>query len=49
MTDLTNKIETEESILSSLLASLPTAAEMIEAGTALAIAALLSLTLHTLL
>lgn len=50
MTDLTNKIEAaDENMLSSFLASLPTAAEMIEATTALAIGALLTLALHTML
>lgn len=49
MTDLTNHNEANESLLSSFLASLPTAADVIEATTALAVGALLTLSLHMML
>lgn len=50
MTNLTNQIEAaDENMLSSFLASLPTGAEMIEAATALAIGALLTLSLYAML
>lgn len=50
MTNLTSQIDAaDDSILSSLFASLPTAADLIEAATALAIGGLLTLALHTML
>ncbi|MBP7336617.1 hypothetical protein [Niveispirillum sp.] len=49
MTDLTNHNEANEGLLSSFLASLPTAADVIEATTALAVGALLTLSLHMML
>lgn len=49
MTDLTNNKEANAGMLSSFLASLPTAADLIEATTALAVGALLTLSLHMML
>ena len=49
MTDLTNNNTAEESMLSSLLASLPTAADMIEAVTAIAVGVLLTFSLNLML
>lgn len=50
MINLTNQIEAaDDSILGSFFASLPAAADLIDAATALAIGALLTLALHTLL
>lgn len=49
MTDLTNNNATDEGLLNSFIASLPTAADLIEAATALAIGALLTISLHMML
>ncbi|WP_165772186.1 hypothetical protein [Niveispirillum lacus] len=49
MTDLTNNSQADESLLSSFLASLPTAADLIEAGAALAVGALMTISLHVML
>lgn len=50
MTNLTNQIEVaDDSILGSFFASLPTTADLIEAATALAIGALLTLSLTMML
>ena len=50
MTNLTNQIEVaDDSILGSVLASMPTAADLIQAVTALAIGALLTLSLTMML
>lgn len=50
MTSLTNQIEAaDDSIVDSFFASLPTAADIIEAATALAIGALLALSLTVML
>lgn len=49
MTDLTNHNEADEGLLSSFIASLPTTADVIETVTALAIGALLTISLHMML
>ncbi|MFY8096020.1 MAG: hypothetical protein ACOVN0_21295 [Niveispirillum sp.] len=49
MTDLTNNNTTNEGLLSSFFASLPTVADLIEATTVLAVGALLTLSLHMML
>ncbi|MFV3128801.1 hypothetical protein [Niveispirillum sp. KHB5.9] len=49
MSDLTNNNSSEDSLIGSFLASLPTVADMIEATTALAVGALLTISLHLML
>lgn len=50
MTDLTNNnSSSEDSLIRSFIASLPTAADLIEATTALAIGALLTISLYLML
>jgi len=50
MTSLTNQIEAaDDSIVESFFASLPTAADLIEAAAVLAIGALMTLSLHVML
>lgn len=49
MTDLTNNSTPEESMLSSLLSSLSTPAEVIEAITAIAVGVLLTFSLNLML
>lgn len=49
MTDLTNKIEAEGSLIDMLLASVPTAADLIEATAVLSIAAVMTACLNLML
>lgn len=49
MTDLTNKIETEGSLIGMVLASVPTAADLVEATAVLSIAALMTACLNLML
>ncbi|MFY8096017.1 MAG: hypothetical protein ACOVN0_21280 [Niveispirillum sp.] len=49
MTDLTNKIETEGSLIEQVLASVPTAADLLEATAVLSIAALLTACLNLMM